>query len=122
MGQYLNPEHLLIYLRIVHPALALIIIALIGRVALSRVGSGSAEVTKRLALAACVLGALQLVLGPLTIVFLYPTPLRLVHLLAADFLWISIVLLTSEVLSVTPERSSLSPPGSERTRPGAARP
>jgi heme A synthase len=122
MGQYLDPEHLLIYLRVTHPVIALVVIALVGRMAISLTRSSSPPATRRLALAACALGMIELVLGPLTIVLLYPTALRLVHLAAADLLWISLVLLASEVLTATPEESSRPPPGSARTRPGAALP
>jgi heme A synthase len=122
IGQYLDPEHLLIYLRVTHPVVALIVVALVGRMAISLAGPASPPAARRFALAACVFLGLQLVLGPLTIVLLYPTALRLVHLAAADLLWISLVLLASEVLSASPERSSRPPPGSARTQPGAARP
>jgi heme A synthase len=99
-----------------------VVIALVGRMAISLTRSSSPPATRRLALAACALGMIELVLGPLTIVLLYPTALRLVHLAAADLLWISLVLLASEVLTATPEESSRPPPGSARTRPGAALP
>jgi len=122
IGQYLDPEHLLIYLRVVHPAIALLLIVLVAKTVIGLTGGSSPAAVRRLAWAACVLGAAQFVLGPLTIVLHYPTALRLGHLAVADLLWVALVLLASERLSATPERSSRPPPDSARSRPGAARP
>ncbi len=104
VGQYLDPQHLLIYLRVSHPILALVVIGLVLRmVRIVRDGStgGVADtvtpVTRRLALACGVLAGVQLLAGPATIALGNPWGMRLGHLFLADLLWVALVLLASEV-------------------------
>ncbi len=126
--QYLAPEHLLVYLRLTHPLVAVLATLVLVRLALPHLrGEGH---TRVLAGAVLALAGLQLVLGPTTILLLHPTGLRLLHLLAADLLWIALLFLASERLGrggtveegFSPERSSAPPRGSGRSRPGAVRP
>ncbi len=98
MGQYLEPEHLLVPLRMLHPVLAVGVVLLLVRLAL-RVREGHPAATPgRLALAVGVLAAVQLVVGPVTILLGNPVAARLGHLLLADLLWVALVLLGSAVL------------------------
>ena len=140
LGQYLDPQHLLIYLRLSHPVVAVLATILFARLALGRLvadsriaalpGTSSSRmaiprVEKALAIAVAFLAGVQLVLGPATILLLHPTGLRLVHLLIADLLWIALLFLGSEMLSppdVRSERSPLRPPDSSQRQPGVARP
>ncbi|MEX0936120.1 MAG: COX15/CtaA family protein [Gemmatimonadota bacterium] len=131
LGQYLSPDHLLVYLRTVHPIVALVAVVLLARVILDAIrghgrvdgpdaASGSASpnpdrTTRGLAVGVAGLAALQLVVGPLTIALLHPTTLRLVHLLLADLLWLGLVFLASAALEGSTSPSS----GRRRPRAGA---
>jgi len=138
-GQYLDPQHLLIYLRLSHPVVAVLATVLFARLALGRLVAGRQEagrqeaevphsamsdsvppgfappgssvrrIERALAVAVAILAGVQLVLGPATILLLHPTGLRLVHLLIADLLWIALLFLGSEMLSPPDVRSERSP-------------
>jgi heme A synthase len=98
IGQYLAPEHLLIYLRMIHPAVAIVATLILLWLA-SRIRKESAlPVARGLATAIGALAGVQLLAGPLTILLLNPPSLRLLHLFLADLLWIGLVFLTLEVL------------------------
>jgi len=125
LGQYLDAEHLLIYLRILHPVVAVFAIVIVGRLVLSVVRASAGPLQRRLALVVGALAGAQLILGPMTIALLHPVSLRLAHLLAADLLWIFLLYLGSEVLGqapVTSGRSSHPPPDSGQMRPGVVQP
>ena len=95
MGQYLDGEHFLIYLRVVHPLLSLGVIWLLLRQAYRDWGLASADhdwAVKRLALGTGILAAVQLLAGPGTIVLGSPVGMRLFHLFLADLLWVFVVL------------------------------
>jgi heme A synthase len=53
--------------------------------------------TRQIALAVLVLSVTQLLVGAINLAMLAPIPLQIIHLLVADLLWISLVLLTVEV-------------------------
>lgn len=98
MGQYVDAEHLLIYLRMVHPVLSLGVIALLlhqarkdWHLAQLRRDSGLG----RLALGTGILAGVQLIAGPMTIVVGNPVSMRLFHLFLADFLWAFVILAVS---------------------------
>jgi heme A synthase len=94
-------SHVLIRLRMFHPMLAvataLALLALAPRLARQR-GPRAA----RFATAVCGLVALQVVLGFANVLLLAPIWLQLVHLLVADAMWITFVLLGAEALRETP--------------------
>jgi heme A synthase len=98
IGQYLAPEHILIYLRMIHPAVALaatgILFYLAGRVR----REVASPIARRLAFTIGVLAAAQLLAGPLSILLLNPPSLRLFHLFLADLLGLALVFLTLEIL------------------------
>lgn len=91
-------SHLLIRLRVLHPVFAVIVsgVLLFGA---RRMARGAGEAAQRLARAVVSLAGLQLLLGALNVALLAPVWMQLVHLLAADMLWIAFVLLGAEVLS-----------------------
>lgn len=98
MGQYLDGEHLLIYLRMVHPILSLAVIAILLRQARSDWALAHARGDvgfSRLALGTGILAGVQLLAGPLTIVVGNPVGMRLFHLFLADLLWAFVVLAIS---------------------------
>jgi len=101
MGQYLAPEHLLIYLRMIHPAVAIVATLILIRLASGVRKESPIPVARGLATAIGALAGAQLLTGPLTILLLNPTYLRLFHLFLADLLWLGLVFLTLEVLGET---------------------
>ena len=92
-------SHLFIRLRILHPTLAaltaLILVVLPGRLARHH-GWGA----RMLATTVASLATVQVLLGLLNVALLAPVWMQLVHLLAADLLWIAFVLFGAQVLSV----------------------
>jgi heme A synthase len=92
-------SHLLIRLRVLHPALAIAVaIALAAgarRVAL-RAGD---DLGRSAARAVVVLSVLQLAIGLLNVVLLAPVWIQLVHLLFADALWIAFIILAASALA-----------------------
>jgi len=94
-------SHLLIRLRMFHPVLAVAtalgLLTVAPRLARQRGGQAG-----RLALIVCSLTGLQIVLGFVNVLLLAPVWLQLVHLVVADAIWISFVLLGAEALSDAP--------------------
>ena len=101
LAQDVSPTaHFLVQLRMAHPILALAGVLLVafaaGRV-LRATADGRA---RRTAWAVSGLALLQLALGLLNVVLLAPVWLQIVHLLLADVLWITFVLLAVRALSL----------------------
>ena len=99
LAQDLSPTaHILVRLRIFHPLLAVgvgaytIVAALV--TGMSHSGAG-----RSLALGLVGLVVTQVVLGGINVVLLAPVWMQLVHLLCADFVWITLVLLATTVLA-----------------------
>lgn len=99
LRQDLSPTaHFLVQMRIIHPILAGVVgvyILVLARV-YGRRHAGQAAGTIAWALGGLFL--VQLVLGAVNVVLLAPVWMQLVHLLAADTLWIMLVLLAATVL------------------------
>lgn len=88
----------LLRLRLLHPVLALLVGGyLIGTAALAVMRRPGALVT-RLAWTVAGVVVVQLGLGALNVALLAPTWMQLVHLLAADLVWVSFVLLSAAAL------------------------
>jgi heme A synthase len=112
VGQYLDPEHLLVSLRMLHPLLAVAVVAILIRMAFRlRAAAGDpsapghdgpgglhAGAVRKLATIVASLAALQLLVGPLTILLGNPPAGRLGHLLLADLLWVTLVVLAAEAM------------------------
>jgi heme a synthase len=90
--------HILVRLRILHPALALAAGALSFMAAYVTLRSRPVVWPRRWATALALLVCLQLAVGLVNVLLLAPVWLQLVHLLLADLLWLSLVLLTVTVL------------------------
>lgn len=90
---------LVLRLRILHPALGVAVgmILVFGLWAIPMAGDD--RHARRLRVAVAVLAALQMMLGFLNVWLLAPVWLQLVHLLVADLLWISLVLVTALTLA-----------------------
>jgi cytochrome c oxidase assembly protein subunit 15 len=85
----------LLRLRVLHPALAVAAAIFLAVAAFSARRTGVAGAS-RAGSAALVLIVLQLALGVLNIVLLAPVWMQIVHLFAADLLWIALVLMALE--------------------------
>jgi heme A synthase len=90
-------SHVLIRLRILHPVFAAM--AAIGIVlGVRRLAEGRGPTAARLARAVSSLAVLQVSLGMLNVFLLAPVWLQLAHLLVADGLWVTLILLGASVL------------------------
>ena len=88
--------HVLLRLRLLHPALAIagslwVVLALV-----PLLERGTAPPLRRVALAALILAGVQMGLGGINVLLLAPVWMQLVHLLSADLLWITLVLAVLE--------------------------
>lgn len=87
----------LIQLRSAHPVLAILAAAYFLAAAVSVMRSKPQPVTGQIALAVLVLSVAQLCAGAINLALLAPVGMQIVHLLVADLLWITLVLLTVQV-------------------------
>ena len=97
-------SHLLIRLRVLHPAIAIgtAVLLMFGA---PRVAAGGPLATRRLAGLVAGLAALQLAVGLLNVLLLAPVWMQLVHLLLADAVWISFVIFAATMMQEGRERS-----------------
>jgi len=97
--------HLLQRMRALHPFLAIGVAAFVAYAAMVLPGYRSSRDVKRaaLALAGCV--CLQVLAGALNVLLSAPGYLQVVHLLLANFTWISLIVLTG-ALRVAPESAA----------------
>jgi heme A synthase len=92
-------SHLLIRLRILHPMLA--VLAAAGLVlGAGRLADGHGPSAARFARVVSSLASLQVLLGLLNVFLLAPVWLQLAHLLLADGVWITLILLGANVLAI----------------------
>ena len=91
-------SHVLIRLRVLHPAIA-IGTALVIAFGASRLLRGDADPARHLVHAASAAALLQLAVGIVNVILLAPIWMQIVHLLVADALWIACVLLAARVLA-----------------------
>lgn len=105
LEQDLSPtSHVLLRLRVIHPTLAVIVaLALIAIAPRLPIDDDAAPADRAPALGpgarVALLAGLQAAIGALNVVLLAPVWLQLVHLLIADLLWISVVLLAAAALA-----------------------
>lgn len=90
-------SHLLIRLRVLHPAIA-VGTAVLLMFGVPRLAGGGSAIQRRLAFLVAGLAALQLGVGLLNVVLLAPVWMQLVHLLLADAVWIAFVIFSASVL------------------------
>jgi len=91
-----STAHFLLRLRILHPALAILGAAFCLFVAMRVLRSVPHPLTARIASLVMLLTMVQLVAGAMNIALLAPIWMQLTHLLLADLVWLSLVLLTIE--------------------------
>jgi len=87
-----STAHFLTRLRLIHPVLAICVGAY-----LLHVAGAAFEKARPYAIALMTLVGIQIVLGVLNVLLLTPVPIQLAHLLLADLLWISVLLLGAEL-------------------------
>src|SRR5690606_33860888 len=90
-------SHVLLRLGILHPVLGVLLGAFTALVALLYAARGGSRAVGRLGVAVAALVVLQILCGFANWLLLAPVWLQLVHLLLADGLWITLVLLGSAV-------------------------
>jgi heme A synthase len=95
--KYAPGAHLFVRLRLVHPVLAaaggILLLCLTATIAGRDVQGG----LRRLSLVTAGLVLAQMILGLLNLALLAPTALQILHLLLADLVWLSLVVLTAAV-------------------------
>jgi heme A synthase len=91
-------SHVLIRLRVFHPMIAAAT-ALALLLGVSRLAQGSRPPAISLARTVAVVAVLQIALGTVNVLLLAPVWMQMVHLLVADVLWVSFVLLGAAVLA-----------------------
>lgn len=99
LRQELGPEaSLLLRLRLLHPAAALLAAAAVAACARAALRTRPGPRVRRAAHAALALVAVQLAAGAANVLLLAPVPLQVAHLLLADLVWLSVVLLAAAAL------------------------
>jgi len=93
----------LVRLRVLHPVFAVLAAGYFAYAAVSVLRSKPRPMTTQIALAVIVLAVTQLGAGAINITLLAPVWMQLVHLLLADLLWLSLVLLAVERKAQTPK-------------------
>jgi len=93
-------SHVLIRLRVLHPSLAMLFALGLFALAAPLAAEAPTPAARRWARACLALVVAQSLAGFLNVALLAPVWLQVVHLLLADLLWISLVLLTASVLAL----------------------
>ena len=96
VGQYVTGEHLLIYLRVLHPVLAVGVVLILLRWSRNARLAHPTPLVRRMAGAVAALAVAQLLLGPITVLLLNPVGTTLLHLLLADLIWVGLLLTWAE--------------------------
>ncbi|MGH9469831.1 MAG: COX15/CtaA family protein [Terriglobia bacterium] len=97
----------LLRLRIIHPVVAVIIGTFLIAVALHALVNPASPAARRAAICLSALVLIQFCFGALNVLLLAPVWLQVLHLLTADLIWISLVLLTAYRLRVPAESEEL---------------
>jgi len=102
--QDLTPgAHFLVRLRVWHPALAVVGGAVLVYLAQALRSALDAPAVTRWAWALTLAYLAQVGVGSLNLLLLAPAPIQITHLLLADLVWISLVMMGVHALAVTPE-------------------
>jgi heme A synthase len=109
-----DTAHFLLRLRVLHPALALAVGAYLVFATRMVARLRPAPTTRRLSVAVVALFATQIGAGFLNLALLAPVWMQLVHLLLADFVWISVVLFAASALAEPDAAASAARPAREQ--------
>ncbi|HYO79999.1 MAG TPA: COX15/CtaA family protein, partial [Bryobacteraceae bacterium] len=91
-----STAHVLLRLRLLHPALSLIVAAYTAFAAVRAMRAGHGPTAERLAWWTVGLTFVQLIAGVVNVLLLAPVWMQILHLFLADALWLAAVLLTVE--------------------------
>lgn len=97
--------HLFLQLRVLHPAIALVVGLIVMLVAGWIAGTRPSRTTRVLALSVAGIYVAQIGLGFLNVALKAPVWMQLVHLLFADLVWLALVLLGASALGESAERN-----------------
>ena len=95
-----SASHFIVRLRIWHPVIATVVGLYLIQFAFSLGSDGHSLWNKRFAYALGVLFLVQLAAGMVNLILLAPVWMQIVHLLLADLVWLSLILLAAETLSL----------------------
>ncbi|MGH9405535.1 MAG: COX15/CtaA family protein [Terriglobia bacterium] len=101
----------LLRLRLIHPAIAVVVGSYLIVLAFYELMIPSPRRVKRIAAFLGCLVLVQFFLGMLNVLLLTPLPVQLLHLLTADLIWITLVLLAHAVLARQAARATVHLPG-----------
>ena len=106
-------SHLLVRLRVIHPTFAVLMAFLLVLTAGVVAARRRSPRTRTLAIALGAIVVAQLLIGLVNLLLLAPVALQLLHLLTADLLWLTLVLLAAAALEVprTPAAAEIASPG-----------
>lgn len=90
--------HFLIRLRVYHPLVAILVAGYSLYLVRMLLNKNQGQV-RRWLVALVVVGVVQLFLGLINLLALAPIPLQIIHLLSADFVWITYILTTAVILA-----------------------
>ena len=104
MHQDFDPSsHPFVRLRILHPIIAVILaIYILGLAAYVLSSMNVSAAAKKLGVGLIIITVGQLCLGAVNLLLLAPVPIQIAHLLLADLLWITFILLSAELLTPEP--------------------
>ncbi len=102
-----NAPSPIVRLRIIHPVMAVLLGSLLVALAVYALSTATSAASKRLAGWLLGLVALQFMFGLINVLSLTPLWMQLLHLLTADLIWITLVLLSAEVFGLANAYPSL---------------
>jgi heme A synthase len=103
--QDLSPaSHFIVRLRVWHPVIASLVGLYLIQFAFSLASNNRSNWNKRFAMALGILFMVQSVAGMINLILLAPVWMQIVHLLLADLVWIALILLAAETLSLENEK------------------
>jgi heme A synthase len=108
----------LLRLRVLHPAFAILTAGFFAYVAISVLRRKPQPRTSEIAMSVLVLAVAQLGAGALNLTLLAPVWMQIIHLLLADLLWISLVLLAVEAPVASAPIGQTAPTNSTVPSPG----
>jgi heme A synthase len=91
-------NHFLIQLRVIHPVLAVVVSVYLFLVGGMFIQAAEKDSVRRLVYLLYAAIVMQTIIGVANITFLAPVVLQMLHLLMADVLWITLVILSAELL------------------------
>jgi heme a synthase len=104
-GEENAAQHFLVQLRVIHPVMAVFVSALLGYLCLNLIHRDVSPQITRLGYGAAGMIAVQMLAGLFTVVLRAPLYMQITHLLLADALWITMLLLSFEVLNTAPQEA-----------------